>query len=613
MLAIFSNRYLQSFVSSIVIPYLLFIKLPFDFIFANKNDISFFASHLNIYFILFISFFLILFLFSVKNLFFRKLIHKIGIFYFIFIIAEEILINLFWPNSKELIILIFLAECIFILYLARLVYKLDYQKLVQATLIAFIFIFIIDCINFSVNKNKIKTNNFENFAKNNVSLQNLPNDNDISYVYHLVLDGFTSHVLNYYLKENNLGNDLEGYTFFKNNKANYGRTHLSVPSYLIGEIYKGNSLNNYEDFNKNAWINGYPKILEDNQIPQAYFTYIRSYFNTYICNKNKLAYCDSYVDKYTLNPTKNDQYLPLDMIFFNSLPVSARYGLWRYHGFKERPSEIVELPFMLSKFIFSFNKNEQVINNNEVWSKDRTIQSYSYNGFIDFLEWDNKYGSKVRYKYIHLLLPHGPYTRDMNCKLKKINNDALGSIEHHGCAIHIIKELNNHLKKLGRYDKSTIIINSDHGSVVGDFIEYFPKWDKSYYEESQRNKSLLDKKLLHKNDGDVSRQPASQVELRAAALLLLKEHGKGKEKFTINEFNSQLIDLYPTIISAFNINYTKKDGLNLNYIKNVKTKNNRIQVHHVTNENTPEDVTKLQSYKRDNSGWVISGQPLIKK
>lgn len=606
-----SKYYLKYLLPAFIFPYLIFIKLPFDFISHNLLEIIFPPSSFLFYFILFCITFTLLFFVSINFSKLREKLLRLSVAFFGFIFIEEILYSIYWADTRTALILLFLVELILIYLLIKLFLSLEYSKLFVSTLIALISILTFDVINYYQSFKNLQSKKYESNDNQNDLTINLKHSKFKSqYVYHLVLDGFTSHVFNHLINTENLINDFDGYIFYKNNKANYGRTHLSVPSYLSGNLYNKKSLNQFPEFMINNWKDGYPKILSQNQISQAYFTYIRSYFNSYICNNNKLAYCESYVDKYAINPNKNDSYLPLDIIFYKIMPSSIKFSLWRLNGYKERPAEIIELPFMISRFLNSFTKDHININNNEKWESNRHIQSYSYNGFLDFLQWDKNYGKNIQYKYVHLLIPHGPYTRDKNCNLKKIPNDVYGSIEHHKCGIHIINLLNNHLKKLGRFKESTIIINSDHGTV-SDFIDRFPAWDNDFLLETQKNPSLLDKKIIHKNKGNVSDRPASQIELRAAALLLIKNKGKENEDLIISKFNSQLVDLYPTILSLFNINPNKKmDGINLNKLNNENILNIRKQIYHATNENTPEDVTKLQSYIRKDAGWILNGDAL---
>lgn len=612
--SIITKRSFEILLSSFVIPYFIFIKQPLDFYIRNSNELIFYSEYYLIYFLLFFFTFLALF---ILNIIFEKgsrFSLKASVFFIIYIFFMELIFNAYWPFRIIEILIIFLFEVLLFSFLIYFIYKANYIKLVKIILVTILSIVSLDLFNTINNLDKFKSRDINISKSPSYNSEKFPNSIiNNEFIYHLVLDGFSSHLFDLDYINSTFPDSFNGYTFFKNNKANYGRTHLSVPSYLSGKIYDEDNLSKFTEFIEDGWKNGYPKELSKNLISQSFFTYLRGPFKSNICNLDINIYCESFADKYSFIPAINDKFLPLDISFFNILPASLRYSAWRLIGYKSRPKEITEIPIMISKIFFQITNNKRNINNNEKWDSKRHIQSYEYNGFLDFLNWDKKFGKQFNYKYIHLLLPHGPYTRDKFCKLKTLENNAEGSIEHHLCAIYIMHQLNQHLKQLGIYKNSTIIINSDHGTVISDFVDLFPKINLDYKKETKLNSSLLNKRIIHKNDGDVSKQPASQVELRAAALLLIKPKGSINLPLKISKFNTQLIDINPTIKSIFNIQNLNNDGLDLIEIINTNAMYPRKQIHHATNSNDPEKVTKLQEFYRESSGWKIDRDAVYKK
>jgi hypothetical protein len=59
-------------------------------------------------------------------------------------------------------------------------------------------------------------------------------------IYHITFDAYSSVIFLEYLEEVTLTKDLNGFTFFNNNRSNYMFTETSLPSYMTGSFYEGN-------------------------------------------------------------------------------------------------------------------------------------------------------------------------------------------------------------------------------------------------------------------------------------------------------------------------------------------------------------------------------------
>jgi hypothetical protein len=123
---------------------------------------------------------------------------------------------------------------------------------------------------------------------------------------------------------------------------------------------------------------------------------------------------------------------------------------------------------------------------------------------------------------VHLLLPHRPYIFDANCgyTINKGNTEPTSCREQAECALSLLTKFLNELKRIGRYQKSLIIVHADHGR--------------------RSDLSDLRSRELAKN--------ASQ------ALLLIKPVGRGSsDRFIVSDVESMLIDVAPTIADALDL------------------------------------------------------------
>ena len=62
-------------------------------------------------------------------------------------------------------------------------------------------------------------------------------------------------------------------------------------------------------------------------------------------------------------------------------------------------------------------------------------------------------------RFLHVILPHSPFVWDSYCQFAPKSSPA----EQYLCAAKLMGEIVAELKRLGRYDNSLIIFQSDHG------------------------------------------------------------------------------------------------------------------------------------------------------
>ena len=243
--------------------------------------------------------------------------------------------------------MIFLVEIFLIIFISFCIYKVCIKKLSKVVLFSFLLLVPIDLQNFGGS-----IGNLQSYPDKVLENQQnkLFGGKTKGKVYHLILDGFSPYILREEIKNNNYKNELEGFVFYTNAKANYGRTHLSIPSMIYGGVYDNDSALSFLDWSKYALLNGYPKKLSDAEIPQTYFTFIVGLYKT-IC-KNFNLFCHHTQDTYRSkeNTQVSDPFLPADLAIYSYLPSSLRYLLWQKRDTKGRPDEIIEMPIKISNF-----------------------------------------------------------------------------------------------------------------------------------------------------------------------------------------------------------------------------------------------------------------------
>jgi hypothetical protein len=153
-----------------------------------------------------------------------------------------------------------------------------------------------------------------------------------------------------------------------------------------------------------------------------------------------------------------------------------------------------------------------------------------HQAYREFLDLEAKLSPKNRYTFMHLIIPHHPYVLRKDCSFSS-NLENTERIEQAACAYSLIKGLINHLKQVGRFDDSIIVIHADHG-----FGE-----TRAFGIEDKLRPLVADSK-------DVTVPVAVGHLARRRALLLIKPAGEFTPKeFIKSQTYTSLVDLGPTI------------------------------------------------------------------
>lgn len=324
---------------------------------------------------------------------------------------------------------------------------------------------------------------------------NLPN------IYHFVLDEYQTDIFELTLTPK-VRESLGGFIYFPQNTTVYGRTGMSLASIFLGRSY------NYEtpqiDYEKAAF-NSKDSILS--WLKKAGYkttAYLHKFYAF------KLGLFDKII--WHKDNAKGGIKIDLTEIFFQ---------LWLY---RNTPRSLARI--LLPEEVLAQIEDRMLL--------PQTGPLLSYASFQKVLEKEEKAPGKGRYLFLHLILPHLPNVFAGGCTYTLSGSKAVktSAEEQARCATKAVLDFVKLLKKLGRFEDSLIIIQSDHGHRCPTFDE--------------------EGKLVKVSGGMTYDLLCSWY--RSRPLLLIKPAGRATtEALATSPAESTLLDLAPTIIKSIGI------------------------------------------------------------
>lgn len=357
-------------------------------------------------------------------------------------------------------------------------------------------------------------------------------------VYHIVLDAFPREYLTYRL---NNGDDLglDGYTFYENAITSYGRTNVSMRAVFRGSLHWAD----FKEWGEKAFTDGFTKDLSENGVQQYFFPI----YNTF-CNKSVVV-CNATQNLYPIYKKDIGRALVVDLVFAKALPVSVRDVMIGSLGTEMRTSDTWDYGFSLTSWWRSLIEGG---GDYPTWK--RPVQSLTMNTLAEFIEMEPTLSDDGRYVFLHMMVPHGPIIFDPDCNFVRPDIQAKkdsrkAAEEHASCALNVIGQINELLKRLDRFDDSTIIVHSDHGM---GFPQFCAEWDSEF----RFDPSL---KAVSRSDFDPNTIPGQQVRSIANALLLVK--APRQSDFHVSSEPLQMIDIAPTVLDHFGLPHANLPGV----------------------------------------------------
>jgi hypothetical protein len=332
-------------------------------------------------------------------------------------------------------------------------------------------------------------------------------------VYHIVLDAMQTDAFALALERAARAGSFEGFELFENNVSNYITTVPSSASYLSGSFFKGGDFDGWA--RKARTSRGLPAALSE----RGYKVWMYAPF----------AYWQSrYVDHFRHNVSLYEEEI--------GLAPAGLYDLLHIWLASLAPNPLTDEALSdvegLRDWLFELATGKP-----RPLSIQQGLHPYSGAMMLRRLVLDEaRRAPDGQYVYAHAALPHAPWVFDRTCRYvgnPRARRDAaqrreayLGQSE---CAVTLAAEFVDVLKRLGRYDSSTVVVHADHGQRI---------WFADRARES-RTLGTPDAFLL------------SSVN---ALLMIKRPYAKGPLQF--RQTPTQLVDLFPTIMDILNLEAT---------------------------------------------------------
>jgi hypothetical protein len=334
-------------------------------------------------------------------------------------------------------------------------------------------------------------------------------------VYHITFDGYSSISLLGSLETMSLTEEFDGFTFFKNNRANHEYTDVSIPSYMTGSFYEENSsLKEWMGQRKSSGIikNVYDAGYE---------------VSMYVPNRTWVHEKASHVKVHT------------DVLRqHRSLASYCHFAdLW---SLRVVPNYLQQEVYWEGKGIFT-----RLFVKEGILAGDNVHVSSSVEQMRQLINDEADRPNHGQYVYAHLLIPHPPYIMNRDCVFSPDDSDY---DEQALCATRLMAEFISKLKELGRYHESTIIIQADHGIRQQPCLE----------NTSNCTISLeFDKKV------DILNLNAREIDNITHALLLIKPPLQLGKPLVISDRPTQLADIPATVYDLLHVSVRAKEGISV--------------------------------------------------
>ncbi len=334
----------------------------------------------------------------------------------------------------------------------------------------------------------------EPLGMNKILIRDQEEDMDIEFYKYssdkniilIVLDAFGSEYFQQALIENpSIADNLEGFVGYTDTISNYSYTKGSVPSFLTGKMIP--EKDTYNNFLSNYVSNfGLPRMFSEKG-------YLVSVISSYTWFKH--LYKERYISQPQFNQNILNRYYSAQLL---------DYSLFRV------------LPHFIKPKIFNEGDwfvSDKVSNNYNIPHTYPETGKYFLELMTDNMMIDDR---TPRFKMIHVTTPHPEYRFDRDCEKIKLPVGEQAMLEQSMCVLKSLDVLLNRYKEKGIYNKSLIVVTSDHGARVmtDKSLTGFP----SYFEMSSSGALFMIKGIGQKDDFSQVSQPFSLIKLYDAML-----------------------------------------------------------------------------------------------
>jgi hypothetical protein len=315
-------------------------------------------------------------------------------------------------------------------------------------------------------------------------------------VIHILLDEFQSDVFADLLRESpDLARRLDGFVFFEQDVGSFTSTLLAVPALLSGQMY-GNDIPIQQFIAESLERKALHNVLARN----GYKTDLVSFMPRQC--RGSFSSCQRIAQPFMSGSSSRAIAVEmLDLSLFRSFPHPLKKLIYRNQHWFVRA----------------------------LYSRTEPALRFAASNSVAFFE---EFGQRIalgdatpRYKLIHLAVPHSPFVYDENCGFAgPLEYNRFNYMNQARCGLTSTLRFLERLEALGVYDRSMIVISSDHGS--------------NFAPPGLEHRGALDPKVVS----------------RALALLAVKRPGE-RHPLTISTAPSSMTDLPATIASIIGIDH----------------------------------------------------------
>ena len=379
-------------------------------------------------------------------------------------------------------------------------------------------------------------------------------------VYHILLDELQGNVALRHLRDKKNMDAFPGFTFFRNTISNYLYTYQSFHSYFTGTVYDGVHYKEWIDGYKTGGLlgdlrkKGYriteytPAFYDWTEFPAIHFTSGEIFEEEY---KSQLCSLKDFVEIWLARVMPN---------FRTNAALAAGRSLGaRIEASVAGPSDVVDVPTSDLEGIHPFSavltikraiKDEARRDANGEYVYLHALVPHMPYVLDDQCRYRPEWGTSP-YVYLHAFVPHMPYVLDDQRRHRPGWNaspteryDAQAA-----CALNLVSQFLDTLKALGRYDDATIIIQSDHGSVLGPRQDDESRPASGGQAEENGGPPFLDNQFGWSKN---------VIRGRIMATLMIKPP-KSVHPFEVSEEPAQLVDIYPSLAALLGLEGGQKE------------------------------------------------------
>jgi hypothetical protein len=326
-------------------------------------------------------------------------------------------------------------------------------------------------------------------------------------VYHLTFDAY--HSLLFTEAAEKIGGfaEFDGFVFYKDNRSNYIWTGLSVASYMTGTFYESGRL---WEWLRRPYETGIAEEFSEQQFVVWNYTHSRDYVHRrashvrtnvgLMAERSLASLVSSFADLWLVRIVPN--FLQDEVYHDGKGAFSRFYEAITRHPRTEPPAAVAE---------------------------QEARAYYSVALARRLIEEERSRPPRGQYVYAHIYVPHPKYIMDEQCGYAPGRADLRSQTR---CATRLMVDFIAELKRLGRYQESMIVIQSDH---TWDLKTEIPARDRGSAERLRDNLWRVD--------------PAV-IDSLTRALLLVKPPGRASVPLEISARAAQLVDIPATIYEA---------------------------------------------------------------